>query len=42
MQIDEVQNVTPTSMEIRSCELDNDDDCDTHNSDTLVWLAIEE
>jgi len=29
-------------MEIRSCELDNDDDCDTHNSDTLVWLAIEE
>lgn len=42
VQIDEVQNVTLSGMEIRSCELDNDDDCDTHNSDTLVWLAIEE
>jgi hypothetical protein len=29
-------------MDIRACELDNDDDCDTHNPDTLVWLAIEE
>lgn len=41
-QIDEVQNVTLTGMEYRSCELDNDDDCDTHNSDTLRWIAIEE
>jgi len=29
-------------MQFRSCELDNDDDCDTHNSDTLRWIAIEE
>lgn len=29
-------------MQYRSCELDNDDDCDTHNSDTLRWMAIEE
>jgi hypothetical protein len=28
-------------MEFRACELDNDDDCDTHNSDTIRWLAIE-
>lgn len=42
VQIDEIQNVTLTWMEYRSCELDNDDDCDTHNPDTLRWLAIEE
>jgi len=41
-QIDEVQNVSLTWMQYRSCELDNDDDCDTHNSDTLRWMAIEE
>lgn len=42
MQIDEIQNVSLTGMEFRACELDNDDDCDTHAIDTIRWLAIEE
>jgi hypothetical protein len=42
VQVDEIQSVTTAWMDIRACELDNDDDCDTHNPDTLVWLAIEE
>lgn len=29
-------------MDFRACELDNDDDCDTHAIDTIRWLAIEE
>ena len=29
-------------MEFRSCELDNDDDCDTHNIGDIRWMAIEE
>lgn len=41
-QIDEIQNVTTSGMEFRACELDNDDDCDTHAVDTIRWLAIEE
>lgn len=28
-------------MEFRACELDNDDDCDTHAVDTVRWLALE-
>lgn len=42
VQIDEIQSVTTTSMQFRSCELDNDDDCDTHAIDDIRWLAIEE
>lgn len=42
VQIDEIQNVTLTGMEFRSCELDNDDDCDTHAIDDIRWMAIEE
>jgi len=42
VQIDEIQNVSISGMEFRSCELDNDDDCDTHAIDTIRWLAIEE
>lgn len=42
VQIDEIQLVTTTSMQFRSCELDNDDDCDTHAIDDIRWLAIEE
>jgi len=41
-QIDEIQNVSLSGMNFRSCELDNDDDCDTHNTDDIRWLAIEE
>gem|GEM_PF-3747412 len=29
-------------MQFRSCELDNDDDCDTHAIDTVRWFAIEQ
>lgn len=42
VQVDEIQNITLTGMDYRACELDDDDDCDGHNSDTLVWLALEE
>ncbi len=42
VQIDEIQNVSLVGMEFRSCELDNDDDCDGHAIDTIRWLAIEE
>lgn len=42
VQIDEIQNVTTTGMQFRSCEIDTDDDCDTHAIDTIRWLAIEE
>jgi hypothetical protein len=42
VQIDEIQNVTLSWMQFRACELDNDDDCDTHAIDTIRWLAIEE
>lgn len=42
VQIDEIQNVTTDGMEFRSCEIDNDDDCDTHAADTIRWLAVEE
>lgn len=42
VQIDEIKSVTNLGMDYRSCELDNDDDCDTHNTDTVRWLAIEE
>jgi len=41
-QIDEIQSVTTTGMQFRSCELDNDDDCDTHAIDTVRWFAIEQ
>lgn len=42
MQIDEVQLVSPTGMQFRSCELDNDDDCDAHAIDTVRWMAVQE
>lgn len=28
-------------MQFRSCELDNNNACDSHNADLLQWLAIE-
>ena len=42
VQIDEIQDITTTWMDFRSCELDNDDDCDSHAIDTIRWFAIEE
>lgn len=41
-QIDEIQSISTTWMEFRSCEIDNDNLCDTHAIDTIRWLAIEE
>lgn len=41
-QIDEIQSITTSGMEFRSCELDNDDDCDTHAIDDIRWMAIEQ
>lgn len=42
VQIDELQSITTSGMEFRACELDTDDNCDTHAIDTIRWIAIEE
>jgi len=39
--IDEIRSVSPSGMQYRSCELDNNDDCDGHNTDIVRWLAVE-
>lgn len=33
--------VTTTSAEIRYCEMDGTDDCDTHNVEKMRWFALE-
>jgi len=41
VEIDEARNVTTTGADIRYCEIDTLDFCDTHNADIVVWQAIE-
>ena len=41
VEIDEARNVTSTGAEIRFCEIDTLDNCDSHNPDNMVWFAIE-
>ncbi len=41
VEIDEGRNVTTTGADIRYCEIDAADTCDTHAADTVAWLAIE-
>lgn len=41
VQIDEVQNITTTGMQFRSCEIDSNDNCDTHAIDDVRWFAIQ-
>lgn len=41
VEIDEGRNVTTTGADIRSCEIDTFDTCDSHNADDIAWFAIE-
>jgi hypothetical protein len=41
VEIDEARNVSSTGAQIRWCEIDTLDTCDTHNADDMAWLAIE-
>ena len=34
------RNVLSTSADIRYCEADGTDDCDTHNSEIMRWLTL--
>ncbi len=40
-EISEADSVTTTSANIRFCELDGPDTCDSHNSNPVAWLAVE-
>ena len=42
IEIDEVRNVNNSGAQVRSCELDGPNTCDTHNTDTMVWYASEQ
>lgn len=41
VEIDEARLVSTTSVDIRSCEIDTLDTCDSHNPDDVAYLAIE-
>ncbi len=41
VEIDEARSVTATGAEIRYCEIDASDACDTHAGDNVAWFAIE-
>ena len=42
VEIDEVRNVTLSGMDVRTCELDGPNNCDTHAPDTMAWYASEQ
>ena len=41
IEIDEVRNVTTTGAEVRACEIQGANGCDTHAPDTMAWYASE-
>lgn len=41
VEIDEARNVTTSGADIRYCEIDTLDTCDSHNPDDVAWFAIE-
>ncbi len=41
VEIDEARSISTTGAEIRFCEIDTLDNCDSHNPDDVAWLAIE-
>jgi hypothetical protein len=41
VEIDEGRSVTTSGAEIRFCEIDISDTCDSHANDDIAWLAIE-
>ncbi|MCP3684065.1 MAG: hypothetical protein GY861_15395, partial [bacterium] len=36
------RSITNTGFDFRYCEQDGNDDCDTHNTEIVVWIAIEQ
>ncbi|WP_414837639.1 LamG domain-containing protein [Candidatus Nanosalina sp. VS9-1] len=41
LQIDEVRNIQSTSMDVRYCEIESGNSCDTHTEENLGWMAVE-
>lgn len=41
VQISEVRNVTTTGTEVRFCENDTTDTCDSHSTNANAWMAIQ-
>lgn len=41
VEIDEARNVTVNGADVRYCEIDTLDNCDSHNADDVAWFAIE-
>ncbi len=41
VEIDEARSVTTSGGDIRFCEIDTLDNCDSHNADDVAWFAIE-
>ncbi len=41
LQIDEARSVTASSAEVRYCELETGDDCDSHTDEDVGWFAVE-
>ena len=41
VMISEADSVTATSANVRFCELDGPDTCDSHSSNQVAWLAVE-
>lgn len=39
--VDETRNITTTDAEVRYCEMESGDTCDTHTTENVGWLAVE-
>lgn len=39
--IDEARNVDTSGLEVRYCEVETGDSCDTHTTEEVAWLAVE-
>jgi|GEM_PF-1857467 len=42
LQIDEVRNIQTDRMDVRYCEIESGDNCDSHTEENLGWMAIEQ
>jgi hypothetical protein len=41
VQIDEVRDIQDSQMDVRYCEIESGDSCDTHTEENLGWMAVE-
>jgi hypothetical protein len=41
-EVDEARQVTQTSVDVRYCETENADNCDSHTDENVGWLAVED